>query len=31
VGKLTDTEGDLVCIDGPVFAARVREPELVPA
>jgi dihydroorotate dehydrogenase electron transfer subunit len=31
VGRLTDTEGDLVCIDGPIFRARLREPELVPA
>lgn len=31
VGRLTDTEGDLVCIDGPIFRARLREPELVRA
>jgi dihydroorotate dehydrogenase electron transfer subunit len=31
VGKLTDTEGDLVCVDGPIFLARLREPELLPA
>jgi dihydroorotate dehydrogenase electron transfer subunit len=31
VGKLTDTEGELVCVDGPIFEARLREPELLPA
>ncbi len=29
VGKLTDTEGALVCLDGPVFRARLWEPELL--
>jgi dihydroorotate dehydrogenase electron transfer subunit len=29
VGRLTDTEGELVCVDGPIFGARLRVPELV--